>query len=155
MATSYIPPIANAVMSVISGLSGAPSFIQYREQDQIGSGDTRPCVIVTTDEEQLMPEVDVSGASSNTDLGDVGKIYPIGISIYSERLGDITTDPETRQDFVITVQHALNKNSLAGVPTVWGTKLVRRDTWEHRAMKDGFEYSTFAILFYSAEPRLG
>ncbi len=155
MATSYIPPIAAAVVNVISGLPGAPSFIQYREEDQIGSGDTRPCVIVTTDVEEPMPEVDVSGAGTDTDLGARGMTYPVGISIYKERLGDITTGIATQQDFVLTCQQALNKLRLSGALTVWGTRLVRRNAWEHRDLGNGWEYSTFAILFFSSEPRLG
>jgi len=148
---SNFTTIAAAVRTVIAGLSGAPDTVLVKDDDSIHPGEA-PAVIVTMGDEE--ESIAVSGAGTDTDQGDRLMAYQIGVTIYKGNLG--TNEAlGTNQDFVLACQQALNRKSLAGAPSVYGTKLVRRDAWERQALKDGVEVSRFGLIFYSAETRLG
>ncbi len=110
-------------------------------------------VIVTNGDSREVQAV--SGAGSATDQGDVLKSYEIGVSIYGASHGNVSTDLDTHPAFVLRCKQALNKITLAGVPTVYGTKLVDNAEWEQNAFGAGGEVSRFGLIFLNAETRLG
>ena len=150
MASIY-QTIAESVRDVVANVSGAPARVVVRDTD-IAHPEEFPIVVITMGEESVIREV--SGAGSVTDQGDKLVAYPIGLSIYATNLGDNQT-LGSRQQFVERCQQALNKKSLAGASTVYGTKLERRSAWEHRPLRDGVEKSVFGVIFFSAETKLG
>lgn len=143
--------IANAVATVISGVSGAPARVFVRDTDVVHPGES-PCVIVTMGEAYTIRQY--SGAGTATDQGDKLVGYQIGVSIYAEnQVANSTLG--TRQDFIRDCVHALSAKTLSGAPTVYGCQIERRAAWENRPFKAGVEKSVFAVTFFSAETRLG
>jgi hypothetical protein len=149
---SYHKAIADAARGVVAALSGAPDIVVVRDTD-VAHSDEIPCVIVT------MGDVDealsVSGAGSSTDQGDVCEMYQVGFSIYRANLAANQAGLDTNPDFVLRAQQALNKTTLAGVSGVYGTRLVRRDSWENQPFAKGVEKSVFGVVFLHARTRLG
>lgn len=154
---SYAIAIANAARNVIAALSGAPSVVEVRKTDVVHPREINTpfagVIIYLRTEHVLMA---VSGAGSDTDQGDLLKAYELGISIYGTTFGDIASDMDTHPNFALRVKQALNKKSLAGVPTVYGTDLEDNAEWEDRRdFGDGNEVSRFIIRFFNAETKLG
>jgi hypothetical protein len=145
--------IADAVVSVLEGVSGAPDTVEFRKTDALFGGETKPAVIVTLGEANEM--MAVSGAGTATDQGDLIKEYWIKVSIYRTCLADITNDLALSPDYVHAAQQALNKTTLSGVSAVVGTKLVRHDAWEHQPFGEAHEKSEFHMIFLASETRLG
>lgn len=153
---SYYKTIGDRALAVAAAVTGAPSLCEFRDTDVIHPREAdslTPCLIATLGEEEEV--MAVSGAGTDTDQGDRLMAYPVAFTEYRRRPGTNSTDLSLNQDFILLVQQALNKKSLSGAPTVYGTKLVRRSAWEHQPFKDGWEVSRFGIIFYSAETRLG
>lgn len=153
---SFAIPIANAVRTVIANLSNAPSLVEVRKADVLHPREMTVAfcaVIITTGDEREIGAV--SGAGSATDQGDVLKSYEIGISIYGANFGNLGSDMNQHPDFVLAVKQALNKTSLAGAPSVYGTKLIDNAQWERQTFQDSSEVSRFGLLFLNAETRLG
>lgn len=150
--SSVFKPIADAVVSVLSGLSGAPT-VQLRKTDALFGRDNPPMVIVTMGDERVTNEL--SGAGTPTDLGDVRKSYQIGITIYRDCRADIDSNLTLNPDFILLAKQALNKNTLVGVSAVRDTKLVDHPEWENQPFGKSFEVSTFGVVFFAWETRLG
>ncbi len=153
---SFAIPIANAVRNIIAGLPNAPAIVEVRKLDTTHPREisaTFIAVIVTIADER--EEMAVSGAGTATDQGDVLKSYEIAVSIYGTNFGNVSTDMSSHPDFVLACKQALNKKSLTGVPSVYGTKLLENSAWERVGFKIGNEVSHFGLLFYNAETRLG
>ena len=153
---SFAVPIASAVRTVIAALTNAPSLVEVRKTDVAFPRDITTAfsaVIITIGNEREF--MAVSSAGTSTDQGDVLKVYEIGISIYGKLFGKLASDLTNHPDFVLQCKQALNKTTLAGVPTVFRTQLIEHDEWERNEFgKDG-EVSRFGLLFFNAETRLG
>lgn len=154
---SYAVPIANAARTIVAALPNAPSLVEVRKTDVTHPREITSsfaACIITIGTERVM--LAVSGAGTDTDQGDVLKAYEIGFSIYGTSFGDVSSSLDTNPEFTLKVKQALNKKSLVGVPTVYGTQLVDHAEWEERQdFGDGNEVSRFVILFFNAETRLG
>lgn len=153
---SFAVPIANAVKTIVTALTGAPSLVQVSKTDVIHPRDITSAfaaVIITMGDEIEIGSV--SGAGTSTDQGDVLKSYQIGITIYGTNFGNISTDLSSHPDFVLACKQALNKTTLSGVPSVYGSRLVSNSEWESTAFGDGNEMSVFGMVFWNAETRLG
>ncbi len=149
---SVFKPIADAVATILAGLPNAPT-VEVRKDDSLFGRDLPPMVIVTLGDERVAAAV--SGAGSATDLGDVYKSYQIGITIYRNCLADINTSIGNNPDYILAAKQALNKAGLTGVPAVRDTTLVDHPEWEHVPFGQSFEVSTFGLVFFAWETRLG
>ena len=150
---SYFKTIADAARTVAAAQSGAPALCEVRDTDVVHPRDVVPCLIVTMGGEQEIGAA--SGAGTSTDQGDRLMAYQLGFTEYRHRPGTNSTDLSLNQDFILLAQQALNKTTLTGATTVYGTKLVRRDAWEHQPFGQGWEVSRWGMIFWSSEPRLG
>lgn len=149
---SYHKAIADAAGAVVAALSGAPALVVVRDTD-VAHPEEMPCVIVTMGDVDVVLEV--TGAGSATDQGDVCEAYQIGFSFYRANLGANQTDIDAWPDLILRAQQALNKNSLAGAAGVYDTQLVRFDQWEPASFIKGVEKSVFGMLFFHSRTRLG
>lgn len=150
---SYFKTIADAAAAVLAALPGVPGPVTVRKDNAVQPREQTPRVVVDFGEERVIQAV--SGAGTDTDQGDVLKEYAIGVSVYRRRHADVSTDLSPNADFVLAAKQALSKKTLAGAPSVYGTRLVDSAAWEHQPFGQGWEVSTFGVLFYSAETRLG
>jgi hypothetical protein len=155
MPTSYFTTVANAVASSLATLPSAPATIVVRETDVVHPRDAMPIVIVTMGDEDEDPRLDVMGGPGPTGQGDIGKRYPIGITYYRNKLGNVDVDA-TQQAFVLAAQQLLGRAyPLASVQTVYEGQLFRRAAWEKQDFGKGAEVSRFAVVFCNAESRTG
>lgn len=150
---SYALDIANAVQGVIAGISGAPDVVEVRDNDQVRPRDPEDIVVITIGDE--VEEGGTSGAGAGDDFGGVFKTYQVGVSIYHRKLTSPGTDLTLTPPFVLACKQALNRPTLAGAPTVYGTRLATSSAWENQEFAKGLLVSRFGILFLSSESRAG
>lgn len=153
MATSYFLKIAEAVRTKLTGIDGAPTTIEIKDNDQVESRQEDEILVITMGED---PEVwTVTGAGTGNDFGDVGKAYQIGLSYYHKKLADPTVNLDAAPTFVLKSKQALNRPSLTGVPSVYDTTLVENPAWENQEFSKGLQVTRFGMIFLNAEPRNG
>lgn len=153
--SSYLDIIGTAAAAKVGSLAGAPSSVIYEMEDVLHPREvTTAIMIVTNIGEDEYPLADASGAGDDFDQGDIGKAYQYVFSLYKPNTGNMI--PGTTQDFILACQQALLAKSLTGAPTVFGSKFIRRPSaWEAKPFGEGAEVSSFSVVFYSAERRLG
>lgn len=149
---SFFKTIADAVRQVVSTVPGCPQRIEVRDNDQLESREEDDFVIVTLGED---PEVWGTTAVSSSTLGDVGKAYMIGVTLYHRKIADPTVNLNAAPEFVLKCKQALDKPSLAQAPSVYGTQLVENPAWEDQEFTKGLQVTRFGMIFLSAEPRNG
>jgi len=150
---SYRKQIADALVTVISGITGAPSLVVYRDTDVVHpTTDTTPCAIVTAGgADPVGPHV--SGAGTTVDMGYVRRVYEYGVSIYRDNIGTNQSNLDVNATFIELCQKALDGVSLSGVASVDQVDIVRNGAWEDMPFKNGVEKSIFGILVYNSETR--
>lgn len=150
---SYALDIANGVQSVVAALTNVPDVVEVRDNDEVMPRDPDDIVVITIGDENEIGGV--SGAGSGDDYGSVFKTYQIGISIYHRQLSSPALNLERNIALTLAAKQALNRPSLAGAPTVYGTHLVQNAAWENNEFKKGLQVSRFGLLFLSSESRAG
>ena len=146
--------IAAAAKDTIAQL-GVGLTVVVREADVVQPRDTYPIAIVTMGDEDDDRELDTTGGPTDADQGDIGKAYPIGVSIYREKLGAIAAD-DANPDLVHRAQQRLGRaRPFPALPTVYRGILVRNAAWERQEFVKGVEVSRFAVIFHNAESRTG
>jgi hypothetical protein len=159
----YVEQIANAAVAKIINLPPTPvptpDLIDFRKTDVLHPGEA-PAVIVTIGGE-LPIEGDggfaLQGAGDPNEpdgYGYVGKRYLIGVSIYTESHGNISTGTDEHTNLVLKIKQAFDVPTLDGADSWWACKLHQHPEWEHQ-FANGAEISRFVIEAFSAEPRNG
>lgn len=139
--------IAEAVVTVLAGLPGAPTLIEFRETDVLHAREMTAGVdaaIVTSGTQTVLGYTFEGGKWVN---------YPIRISVYRRKLGDVSTGKTLNPDFEDAAKAALDRPTLAGAPTVFGCTLEANDSWGKQGFGQGYEKSMFRIDFTSNESR--
>lgn len=151
---SYSTPIAEAVVSLLSGITPLGCPVEFRRTDSLVSRETIPRVIVTNAQETQLDR-GTFGAEGDVDsFGTVEKAYPIQIAIYESNQGELQGN-DVNPAFILRAKQLLNKPYLTAVPAVFDTDLLQNWEWENQPFRDGGQVSRFGLLFYTAEPRNG
>lgn len=144
---SFQKSIADAVVTILSGVTGAPSTVEHRKEDVMQSRESPPAVYV------------VAGFRRPTGRAFDGTIFfdnGFQVSIYQEFTGDLTTGIDTNPLFVQRAKQALDLATLSGLSTlVRDVDLVEDDTWERQKFREGGEVSRFGLLVRTNEPQNG
>lgn len=136
--------IADAIVTIIQGVSGAPSLVEWRKTDVFfpnkPSGDPSTGVIVSGGPESW--EGRVFEASVN-------KSYPWQISYYKPVAPPVpgdNTNPQFWQDMIT----ALSVTTLIGTK-VWDYEIATRSEWENQPFAQGIEVSRGGVLYRTNE----
>lgn len=152
---SYAAAIAEAVTSVLAGLTPEACPIEWRRTDVIESRETVPRVIITNGPEMQVNRGALGDITTPLLLGSVFKGYTVGITVYDSNDGELAGN-DVNPSFILRAKQTLNTASLTGVPEVWDTDLVENNLeWENQPFRDGAQVSRFAVLFITSEPRNG
>ena len=143
---SYQEQIADAIVTVLGALSGAPALVEYRKQDALHPGDSNEAVIVSAGYQRM---------TGRAFEGTVYKDYGFQVSVYRTFLGDLTADVDTNPAYVQLAKQALDLPALSGVPVVFDVELVQDAAWENNQFPTGSEVSRFGVLVRTAEPQNG
>ncbi len=129
---SLAKDIADAVVTVLGSVSGAPATIQVRKEGTVGPRITKPIVVVNVEDERVV------GRAFG---GVILKEYKVVVSIFRINAGNIASD--------------LDLSPLAGVSAVYDVDLADNPEWEHQKFSEGAEVSRFGLLYHTSEPRNG
>lgn len=143
---SYAKSIADALVTTISGIVGAPELVKQRKDNTLMGRETPPGVIVSIGDERKV---------GRTFEGTIFKEYEIIVGIYRTCLADVSTNLDLTPEFILKVKQALDVGTIASVPVVWDVDLVDNPEWEHQPFGQGWEVSRFGLLVKTAEPRNG
>ena len=141
---SYAIPIGNAIVARIASLPGAPSTVILRKENVQYTIDTNPCVVVT---------VGMETPISLTFGGSILKTYTVGISIYRDNAGNLSSTMNLNPDFTLLCKQALDDVQLIGVPVVWSVDIIEAQEWEDQPFGQASEVSTFGLTVHTAELR--
>jgi hypothetical protein len=152
---SYANTIANAVVSVIQGISSPPVQTTFRKSDSLTLSDKAiaanvVCVVTISDEEALLGQTFGNGS---TDFGSVIRAYMVGITLYKLNAGNIQTNNDTIPAMCLAIEQALNKPTLSGASTVCDTTLVPFKLFDVKGFGDGYECARCFVVFSSVENR--
>lgn len=139
--------IADAMVTALAALSGAPSIVEYRKKDGLYPEEGNSAIILTAGFQRPTGYV----------FGDgVTKGYGYQISVYRESQGETTSNIDVNPTLVELAKRALDATSLSGVSTVWSVDIVDDpEAWERQPFRDGCEVSRFGVLVKTCEPRNG
>ncbi len=148
--------IATAVKAVIDGLSlGITTRIRkegsLQPRDFDGGGLTFPLVLIWLKADDGESWATLGNGTS--DLGTIGRDVILGVDLYRESQGDITSNQDANPDIFQAIKRALNTATLANASTVWNTRLGTNALWEDMAFSIGGEMSHCDLTFCGAEPR--
>lgn len=144
---SYRKQIADAIVDVLDGLSGAPALVEYRKDDVLWPDEANAAVIVTGGFERV---------TDRAFEGTVFKDYGFQIAVYRESGGAMSSNMDTNPAYVERAKQALDTTSLAGVTVVRDVDLVENpEAWERQPFRDGVEVSRFGLLVRTNEPQNG
>ncbi len=157
--SAYAAQIAEAVVSLLSGLTPEACPIVWRKTDTLESRDAAPMVIVSNLPESQVSRGTLGGIGNPQKTGSVFKGYTIGITVYGSNLAELAGD-DTNPAFILRAKQLLNTAYPYGVstlvPEVWDTDLIDNNLeWENQPFSKGVQMSTFAMIFYTSEPRNG
>jgi hypothetical protein len=156
---SYSSSIAEAVVTILSGMTPSGCPCVWRKTDAMESRDPTTIVIVTNGPESQTNRGSLGGVSTPQYAGSVQKGYTIGITVYGSNLADLAGD-DVNPSFILQAKQALNTYPPFGVsayvPEVFDTDLIENNyEWENQPFKAGVEVSRFAVGFFTSEPRNG
>ncbi len=156
---AYASDIAEAVVTLLSGLTPGACPIVWRKTDTLESRDSAPMVIVSNLPESQVSRGTLGKIETPEQMGCVFKGYTIGITVYGSNLADLAGD-DVNPSFILQAKQTLNKAYPYGVstlvPEVWDTDLIDNNLeWENQPFSKGVQMSTFAVIFYTSEPRNG
>jgi hypothetical protein len=144
---SYQKQIADAIVTVLGGVTGAPALVQHRKEDALQPREANSAVIVTAGFRRP-----VGRAFGGTIFFDNG----FQVAIYQEFTGDLTTGIDTNPLYVQRAKQALDLDTLSGLATlVRDVDLVDDETWERQPFRNGGEVSRFGLLVRTNEPQNG
>ncbi len=134
--------IADAIVTLIQGVSGTPSLVEWRKTDVFHPlrGDPATGVIVSGGPEAWAGRVFETS---------VFKEYPFQISYYKPTTPDVpgdNTQPQFWQDMVT----ALSVTTLPGT-LVWDYEIATRSEWENQPFTQGTEVSRGGVLYRTNE----
>ena len=152
---SYANTIANAVVSIVQGITSPPAATYFRKFDTLTPTDkvsaaSTVCIVTLSQEEALL---DQSFGNGSTDFGTVVRAYMIGITLYKLHNALIETNIDTLPQMALRIEQALNKPTLSGAPSVCDTTLVPFKQFDEKNFKDGYEVLRAFLVFSSAENR--
>lgn len=144
---SYQKQIADAVVTALQGVTGAPSTVEYRRSDVRLPRDALPLMIVT------------GGFQRPTERafgGTIFKDYGFQVTVYRECLGDLTGGIDSNALLFQNAKQALDLPTLAGLSSfVRDVDLVEDRDWEPLELNGGIEKSAFGLLVRTNEPTNG
>jgi hypothetical protein len=150
---SVAKTIADACVTLVAALSTPPAKTVLRKTDICLKADDKPCCVVTIQDDSPDGWATL-GDGTTADRGAIGKSYTIGFSIYSVSNGQYQTDVDDLPQVVQDVQQLFGQPTLSAASTAWHTELIRHPMFEGQ-FEQGWEVSRFAVLFRSAESRIG
>ena len=151
--SSYAKQIADAVVTVISGMASPPAATVLRKQDTLLKSDALFPMCVVTEPQELSVVCQAFGDGTNQ--GSLVRSYMIGMTVWRKHDGLIQTDVDIIPDLTIRIEQALNKGTLSGASSVCGTELIPFGYFETSSFKEGYEVSRARMSFSSTEPRNG
>ena len=143
---SQVKLIADAMVTLITGVTGVPSTIEWRKTDVVhpkredGTGDPDDMVIVT---HQGLD----SGARTFGDC--VFYEYLWRVSVYGRTTGDVD-GTDTRPTLAENIRKALSVETLSGT-SVFDYEVSPGVTWQASNFRDGQEVSWFEVLYRTSE----
>ncbi len=144
---SYQKQIADAIVTALQAVSGAPATVEYRKADVVHKFETLPVCIVT------------AGFRRPTGRAFEGTVFydnGFQVAVYRDCRGDVSTATDLNPLFVQTAKQALDLPTLSGLSAlVRDVDLVEDQAWEAQAFKDGVEVSRFGLLIRTNEPQNG
>jgi hypothetical protein len=147
--------IASAVATALASVSGIPATIAIRKDDALYGRDTLPMCIVSMPDEDGQQVFQTLGSDNTTDLGTTGKVYRIGVTIYTASTGNLTSSIDTRPALVLAIKQAIGKPRIGGLTTVTDYDLVSMAEWEDSQLKQGAEVTRIIVNYTNAEARNG
>lgn len=151
---SVAKTIADRCAAVVAALASPPALTQVRKTDAWVRGDAAPACVITMQDEQPDGWATLGDGTSD-DRGTWGKSYTIGVTLYRTSGGTLVAGADDNPQMLQDIQRALAQPLLTGAATVWDSELVRHPEFENQAFADGMEVSRFALVFRSAEQRVG
>ena len=148
--SSYAKQIGDAIVTVIQGLSGAPSLVQLRKENVLLSREE-----ITEVDGAVIVAVGLETPVNITTGGTIFKEYIARVMYARKNPGKVATELDTNPAFVLRMKQALDITSLAGVPVVWSVDLIEAEEWEEDEFGKAAEVSTFGLKVHTNEPRNG
>ena len=150
---SYSTPIAEAVVTQLTGLTPSGCPIEFRKTASLVSRESVPRVIVTSAKEMQSNRGTFGGLQAGK-YGTVEKAYTVQITVYQSNQAELEGD-DVNPSFILAAKQKLNTWDLPGVDVVYDSDLVENLEWENQPFGAGVQQSYFAMVFYTAEPRNG
>lgn len=149
--SSYAKQIADAVVTVISGMASPPAATVLRKIDTLLKSDALFPMCVVSEPQELQP----AGQSFGGNGGTVFRVYMIGLTVWKKHDGLVQTNVDTIPDLTLRIEQALNQGTLAGASSVCDTELVPFGYFEPSSFREGYEVSRCRMSFTSSELRAG
>lgn len=146
---SYAVPIANAIATAITGVSGAPT-VAVRKQDALHASELTSAYCIVS--------VEREAAESRAFEGSILKQYWLIVSLYRKlapTVGDIGSNLDSNPALVLSIKQACDLTALSGVSVVYDVDLVDAAEWEQQPFGVGVEVSRFGLVVRTSEPRNG
>lgn len=138
--------IADALVTILQGVSGAPSLVEYRKRDALHPNEANTAVLVTAGYQRM---------TGRAFEGTVFKDYGFQVSVYRDCLGDVSSALDTNPSYVEKAKQAIDLPTLSGLTSlVRDVELVQDAAWENQ-FEHGTEASRFGVLVRTNEPQNG
>lgn len=145
--------IADAVKTLLATVTGIPGTIYIRKDDALYGRDTVPLCIVSMPDEDGQTAFETFGTDNSTDLGTVGKVYRIGVSVYRSNTGDLSSTIDTNPSLILAIKQKIGKPKI--ISTVTDYAILGMHEWEVSEFKNGAEVSRILMSYTNAEARNG
>lgn len=147
--------IADAVKTALASVSGIPATIYIRKSDALYGRDTLPICIVSMPDEDGSPVFQTFGSDNSTDLGTVGKVYRVGVTVYDTNTGDLNSNIDTRPSLILAIKQKIGRPKIGSIATVTDYDVLGMHDWEPDELKAGAEVTRILMSYTSAEARNG